>query len=717
MLDCFCRNQSPNSRGLSWGFRLPRGIQGRWCIGAVFAIALGNALTAAEYRVGPGETYSTIQSAINVASGGDTIVVAAGTYSENLTISKSLTLVGPNASVAALPESGWVRGAEAVVGSLTNTGNRVTINGGANVIEVHISGFRFVGPTTGNAAGGIVIYKSRGSIANNHFDKLTKPGAGGGADIYTQSGPGPWTFSGNRHDSVGYSFGYGLSPLGTQNYSAINAWYLDDVTIHGNRIENYGFAGIQLESTKNSVITSNYIKDVGANGIQVANGASTSALIQGNTIDHASAKYEDYFASYNVPIAADYGWAGIRLWQVSTSSTNGTVVRNNLITNTPARVGAIGFVGSNANRQTVGAVDENSMDSSNSDGILHLKAAVQAVSISAEIATIRLWEGSSTVSSALARTNHTVGLNVVVSGLRAPLDGTHEILSVGTWDDGYGWFYKEISFAVPGASDLEETFVDVGAAASEQDTAAAIPAAGNWWGSPTGPNSAGASLNSAGASASTIPWIVSYSVGSATVGFIDGVGFWPTNVVTSDSDADSDGLTTGDELTIYLTDPNNPDTDADGLNDGAEVLTYFTSPLSSDTDGDTFDDSFEVAAGYNPLNMDDPIPFGSSLEESMAAYLQDYAANHILQLDLGMFRAPNAKSRTGHRTSLANRMFAASTSCLSGDYDSAIESVQSILAKTSSATVERNTWLVCPETYSELQEILGLLVYLRDSQG
>jgi hypothetical protein len=197
----------------------------------------------------------TIQAAINAVAVGGEVIVAAGLYNENLSISKSLTLTGPNASVAALPESEWSRALEAVVGNAAG-GTRVVINGGANVIDVHLSGFRFVGPTTGNAAG-IYIYKSRGTIANNHFDKLTNTANFGGADIYTLSGPGPWTFSGNRHDGRGWKYFSGDADEGTYGYSGINAWYLDDVTIHGNRIEGYGFAGIQLESTKKGQITSN----------------------------------------------------------------------------------------------------------------------------------------------------------------------------------------------------------------------------------------------------------------------------------------------------------------------------------------------------------------------------------------------------------------------------------------------------------------------------
>ena len=47
----------------------------------------------------------------------------------------------------------------------------------------------------------------------------------------------------------------------------------------------------------------------------------------------------------------------------------------------------------------------------------------------------------------------------------------------------------------------------------------------------------------------------------------------PTSIIEQslDNDSDNDGLSDGDELNIYGTDPFNPDSDGDGYSDGDEV--------------------------------------------------------------------------------------------------------------------------------------------------
>ncbi|MCH8049219.1 hypothetical protein IH979_00735 [Patescibacteria group bacterium] len=65
-------------------------------------------------------------------------------------------------------------------------------------------------------------------------------------------------------------------------------------------------------------------------------------------------------------------------------------------------------------------------------------------------------------------------------------------------------------------------------------------------------------------------------------------------------DMDKDGLILGEEFEAGTSD-DNPDSDGDGLSDGDEVYVYETDPLNPDTDGDGFPDGVEVEGGYDPL--------------------------------------------------------------------------------------------------------------------
>lgn len=76
-------------------------------------------------------------------------------------------------------------------------------------------------------------------------------------------------------------------------------------------------------------------------------------------------------------------------------------------------------------------------------------------------------------------------------------------------------------------------------------------------------------------------------------------------------DPDHDGLTNLQEFQNG-TDPNNPDTDGDGLTDGQEVLLYHTNPLLFSTDGTGISDGIEVQTGT----------LGGSLAQKLTAALQ-----------------------------------------------------------------------------------------------
>ena len=68
----------------------------------------------------------------------------------------------------------------------------------------------------------------------------------------------------------------------------------------------------------------------------------------------------------------------------------------------------------------------------------------------------------------------------------------------------------------------------------------------------------------------------------------------------ADEDTDGDGLTNANELR-QGTDLNKKDMDRDGLTDGEEVNRYNTDPATPDTDGDGIPDGDEVELGLDPL--------------------------------------------------------------------------------------------------------------------
>lgn len=89
---------------------------------------------------GPTYDYNTIQAAINAASDGDVIAVAAGTYVENVTVNKTVSLLGANENIAC--DS---RVTESVIAPVSGAGFNVIASG------VTINGFEVTAPTSTNA--------------------------------------------------------------------------------------------------------------------------------------------------------------------------------------------------------------------------------------------------------------------------------------------------------------------------------------------------------------------------------------------------------------------------------------------------------------------------------------------------------------------------------------------------------------------------------------
>ena len=137
---------------------------------AVFGlVALGNSSEAATTFVVdddgvqcPNRDYSMISAAVGAAMSGDTIQVCPGTYTENVVLNKSLTLLGAQAGVDA---RGRVSPAESVVMPFMTTTSTLTLQTGS--LGSIIDGFTFLGGSfTGGSGHSGAIESTSGPIDN-----------------------------------------------------------------------------------------------------------------------------------------------------------------------------------------------------------------------------------------------------------------------------------------------------------------------------------------------------------------------------------------------------------------------------------------------------------------------------------------------------------------------------------------------------------------------
>lgn len=110
------------------------------------------------FLVADGGDYSTLASAVGAASAGDEVLLAAGTYTETVTINKQLAIHGANAGLAA-GDAG--RGAESIIdGGLLITGDGVTLDG------VSVAN----GATVGGENAGVMAWADDLTVTNSVFD-------------------------------------------------------------------------------------------------------------------------------------------------------------------------------------------------------------------------------------------------------------------------------------------------------------------------------------------------------------------------------------------------------------------------------------------------------------------------------------------------------------------------------------------------------------------
>jgi parallel beta-helix repeat protein len=248
----------------TWAVRARRrGTVGLAC-GIVLASVLflpPRALASATIRV-PAD-YPTIQAAVDAANPGDTISVAAGTLSEQVTIGKNLTLTGAGADSTTIHAPATLVG-----GPIAGWRAIVTVVGGA---QVAVSRLTVAGPGSQPCSSGQIsgIFVGQDATLDLHFAAVRDIRA---TPVGSCSGPGAQAIK------VGLD-GRSTGGIKTTGHATI----ADDV------ISGYGHEGINVTNANSTAtIMHNRISGIGGSpdhfvsGITVQRGAT--ATIVGNTI-------------------------------------------------------------------------------------------------------------------------------------------------------------------------------------------------------------------------------------------------------------------------------------------------------------------------------------------------------------------------------------------------------------------------------------------------
>ena len=281
----------------------------------VLAVSLASVATAsvlAAHTIHVPDDYPTIQEAIDAASNGDTVVVAAGLYEVNVEIDKSLTLQGAQAGVDARTRSG----AETIIEPDEGTGIRI-ITATNRVVVID-------GLTVQNAEHGIATPEpTMAADITIKNVRVLNPSEFGISPTFTVA------------TTVEYCYVEGA--VQAINAGALVPFEPTVATFRNNEIVNsqFGFTGY----LKDSLIEGNLVRDFATEGIGIS-GQLLNTEIRNNTVtgyvEGAGLTFEEHYGrdlSENVNVEGNTfteNDLGIYVFDTQTTLTGITVNFNNI---------------------------------------------------------------------------------------------------------------------------------------------------------------------------------------------------------------------------------------------------------------------------------------------------------------------------------------------------------------------------------------------------
>lgn len=240
------------------------------------------------YPVDSSKIFSTIQDALTHVDDGGIIYITKGIYQENITITKSVTLIGEGET----PETGASKKSPTLHGGASSTVATVTIGGTKDTIQVTLRNLNI----TKGLSGINVLSNAKVTIKNNTISQYQKNGITFGPLLFDGYGGITGTITNNS-----------IQGNGKQNIFSQNGIQISEdnqATISNNNISNHIFfgttsiwaTGILVHHTKNVFIVNNTLENNQA-GINIKQASKTTIannFILGNMLTKAGIMVSDY---------------------------------------------------------------------------------------------------------------------------------------------------------------------------------------------------------------------------------------------------------------------------------------------------------------------------------------------------------------------------------------------------------------------------------------
>lgn len=351
-----------------------------------------SAAVAKTITVGSGGSYTSIQSAINAAVAGDTIVVNSGTYSESITLNKNVILQGSGSPVispsgrngitvtasGATVQGFTIKGAKHGVlvssaSSVVVKGNTITGGSGDGIRLTSANYATVSGNTLNSNYFGIQMFDTKGatisgnSLSTNHeidiYMERVSDGTVKGNSVGANAGA-----SNQGGDGIGMRYGTNMLIDGNtvgKHYYGIKVYYSNKTTVSNNNVKDSG-CNIRFDfNSVNCVARGNTVSN-GVEGILI-NSSASAITVEGNTLHNN--RQAVYILNCNNHIIKD-NTAYSNTYGVRAQGTSGNkITGNNFVDNT------YGVYLSGSNNQ-VYLNDLKSVSSSGSGNVYSSPAAI-----------------------------------------------------------------------------------------------------------------------------------------------------------------------------------------------------------------------------------------------------------------------------------------------------------------------------------------------------